>query len=288
MLDQQTYTLSWIMPFARQSLKGKGNFGFKHFANDLFEIMLQANVSGIERSQLGASLGERFQYDEIPLIIRQLVTEVFFHILHKGYAVPDPPDRHLNSPQMVRFNMTERGLIWANGEEPLPEDASRYMKFLRERVVNLDPIIEQYVIEALTAFERDSFFAAAVMLGAASEKALYLLAESLSLSFKEARKREKLDSLMVRRKLFDLLETIRRTILETTKAEVIPYKVSEGADSHLMSLCEAIRVQRNDAVHPMNATVSEASVRLLLHSFPYALSKSEELRAWLVAHPGSI
>jgi hypothetical protein len=52
----------------------------------------------------------------------------------------------------------------------------------------------------------------------------------------------------------------------------------------------------------MNAIVSEDSVRLLLQSFPYALSrpgdaiadtiantvKSEELRAWCVPNPGSI
>jgi hypothetical protein len=55
-----------------------------------------------------------------------------------------------------------------------------------------------------------------------------------------------------------------------------------------MSLYEAVRVQRNDAVHPMNAIVSEDSVRLLLQSFPYALSKSEELRAWCAANPGSL
>lgn len=55
-----------------------------------------------------------------------------------------------------------------------------------------------------------------------------------------------------------------------------------------MSLYEAIRVQRNDAVHPMNAQVSEASVRHSIQSLPYALAKSEEIRHWLTSNPGSI
>ena len=61
---------------------------------------------------------------------------------------------------------------------------------------------------------------------------------------------------------------------------------NEGSTTHLCSLYEAIRVQRNDAVHQMNAAVPEGSVRYLIQSFPYALGKTEEIRTWLV--PGTI
>jgi hypothetical protein len=47
-----------------------------------------------------------------------------------------------------------------------------------------------------------------------------------------------------------------------------------------MSLFEAIRVQRNDAVHPQNAMVSDLSVRLSYQAFPQTLAKVEELRSW--------
>jgi len=53
-------------------------------------------------------------------------------------------------------------------------------------------------------------------------------------------------------------------------------------------LFEAIRTQRNDAVHPMLAVVSASSVRLLLHSFSYALETTEKLRAWLDANPATL
>jgi hypothetical protein len=88
------------------------------------------------------------------------------------YIAPDAADSALNPPRLHMFRVTQRGSAWFQGEEPLPEDVAAYMKFLSQRVPVIDPIIDQYVTEALTAFEREAYFAAAVMLGAASEKAL--------------------------------------------------------------------------------------------------------------------
>jgi hypothetical protein len=186
------------------------------------------------------------------------------------------------------FNVTQRGMTWFQGKEPLPEDAERYLIFLHERVPAIDPIIEQYVVEALTAFDREAYFASAVMLGAASEKELYLLAEGVLLALKDPARQSKLKGLLDRRKLLELFESVRDTIRAAVTAKLLPYSDSEGSATHLLSLYEAIRVQRNEAVHPMNATVSEESVRLLLQAFPYSLSKSEDLRAWFLANPSSI
>jgi hypothetical protein len=288
-MAQDTYTLAWILPYVRQALRQTSNFEFRTYANALFAQLEQAQVPGVARFQLGQySGGQTYQYDAMPHELRALVSEAFFHIFHKGYIAPAAPDSHLNPPPLHMFNVTQRGRAWFQGKEPLPEDAEQYLKFLRERVPALDPIIEQYVIEALTAFDRAAYFASAVMLGAASEKELYLLAEAVFLALKDPKKQSKLRGLLDRRKLLELFETVRDTIHQGVAAKVIPYTDSEGSTTHLMSLYEAIRVQRNDAVHPMNAIVSEDSVRLLLQSFPYALSKSEELRVWCVANPGSI
>lgn len=128
------------------------------------------------------------------------------------------------------------------------------------------------------------------MVGAASEKAVYLLGTSLLNALKPSSRRTKLETALSKRQLFALLDYLRNTIedLSSTSSPAVPYSTSEGASAHLSSLFEAIRTQRNDAVHPMNATVSASSVRLLLHSFPYALSATEKLRAWLDANSGSL
>jgi hypothetical protein len=288
-MAQDTYTLTWILPYVREALKQTSNFNYETYANALFYKLEQAQVNGVAQDPRGSySGGGRFQYDAMPPRLRALVSEAFFHLFHKGYIAPQPPDSRLGQPPLYMFDVTGRGRAWFQGGEPLPEEAERYMKFLRERVPAMDPIIEQYVIEALTAFEREAYFASAVMLGAASEKELYLLAEAVHSALKDPAKHSKFKRMLDRRKLSELFEAVRDNIREAVTAKLLPYADSEGSTTHLMSLYEAIRVQRNDAVHPMNASVSEDSVRLLLQSFPYALSKSEELRAWFADNPGSI
>ena len=58
---------------------------------------------------------------------------------------------------------------------------------------SMDDVVEQYVTEALIAFERQAYFAAAVMLGAASEKALYILAEAMVDALKSQKAKQTLE-----------------------------------------------------------------------------------------------
>jgi hypothetical protein len=217
--------------------------------------------------------------------LKNATAEAWFYLFRNGYMAPAAPDDYLQAPNLYRLNVTHRGLAWFNGDGPIPEDADNYIAFLRGLVPTLDPVIEQYVIESLVAFNREACFAAAVMLGAASEKAIYFLAESLLGAFLDPKKREKLEALLKRRRLWDLLDTVAKLIHGVPN---LPYEVTEGSEPHLISLFEAIRVQRNDAVHPMNASVSADSVRMTILAFPHALAKAQELRSWFIGHPNSL
>lgn len=181
--------------------------------------------------------------------------------------------------------MTLRGLEWAKGNEPLPEDIAGYMKFLHDRIPNLDAVIEQYIADGLIAFERGAYFAAAVMLGAAAEKTIYLLGDAMLGALIIPKAKQTLEGHLNGRSLNSLFKFIREALDRNHKVNTIPY---DGSIPHLVSLFEAIRTQRNDAVHPTTGQVSADSVRLLTASFPYALSKTEELRAWLVANPQTL
>jgi hypothetical protein len=58
--------------------------------------------------------------------------------------------------------------------------------------VSVDAVIRQYVSEALNTYIRGTFFASAVMIGAASEKAIYMVAESLVPALQDVVKQETL------------------------------------------------------------------------------------------------
>jgi hypothetical protein len=291
-MSQTNYSVEQVLQLVRASFNEQmGDLSCEVFFQRLWRKLEAINDPGvIKPSPHQYHPGRAYLYDQAPYDLQAAANEAFFHLLNTGYVYPKPTGDYINFSRSEWYRWTERGLQWIKGAEPIPEEAAGYMKFLGEHVPTLDDVIQQYISEALTAFNRDAYFAAAVMVGAASEKAIYLLAASLLNALKPSRRRTTLEMVLNKRQLFALLDSVRKTIEDcsTGNPAPIPYSESEGAAAHLASLFEAIRTQRNDAVHPMNATVSASSVRLLLHSFPYALSTTEKLRAWLDANPASL
>ena len=292
-MSQTNYSVERILQFVRASFSEQmGDLSYQVFLQRLWKKLEAVGDSGvIKPSPNQAHPGRAYLYEQAPFALQATANETFFHMLNAGYAYPKPTGdffRHFSLSEWYLW--TERGLQWIKGAEPLPEESVGYMKLLKEQVPVLDSVIEQYIVEALTAFNRDAYFAAAVMVGAASEKAIYLLAASLLNAMKPSHRRGTLETTMSRRQLFPLLESVRKIIDECSagKSAPIPYSASEGASVHLASLFEAIRTQRNDAVHPMNATVSVSSVRALLCSFPYALGTTQRLRTFLDSNPASL
>jgi hypothetical protein len=282
-MPQPPYTVAWILPIVQREVKVRGNFEYRIFAQQLWQGLEKLKVEGVVRTPPErAHIGRLFQ--PIPQALQNVAAEAFWFLVRCGYISPVPGDDS-NNLNLHGYTVTERGLAWFDSSEPLPEDVAGYMKFLHDRVHNMDAVIEQYVAEALIAFERQAYFAAAVMLGAASEKALYLLADAMLGALKSQTSKQKLQDLLKGRTLNPLFTFIRDAFDRNRRTPNIPY---DGAITHLMSMFEAVRTQRNDAVHPTTGQVSADSVRLLMASFPYALSKCEELRAWLVANRQSL
>jgi len=288
-MTQVAFTVSGLLTFVRTSYRDSaGDLGYGVFMQRLFTEFEKARVPNIVRNSPHQAIYGVFQYSQAPYELRALAVEAFFHIVRSGYAVEKPTEDYINPPGSLTYRWTDRGLLWINGGDPAPEEAESYLKFLRARVPQLDSVIEQYAVEAVTAFERQANFAAAVMLGAASEKALYMLADALLDAFAQQKDKATLRGLLDKRSLLRLFEYVRDALSDAEKTKKIPYLVTEGSTTHLMSIYESVRVQRNEAVHPMNASVSANSVRLLLASFPFALEKLEVLRVWLVTNKGSL
>jgi hypothetical protein len=290
-MDRTNYSVERVLQLVRASFNEQmGELSCKVFFHRLWSKLESLNDPGVVKPSPHQYHPGPYMYDQAPYDLQAVAHEGFFYLLNAGYVYPKLTGDYTNFSRSEWYCWTERGLQWVKGAEPIPEEAAGYMRFLRTHVPTLDEVIGQYISEALTAFNREAYFAAAVMVGAASEKAIYLLAASLLSALKPSRRRTTLEAALTKRQLFVLLDCMRKTIEDCSASNPapIPYSVSEGASAHLASLFEAIRTQRNDAVHPMNATVSASSVRLLLHSFPYALETTEKLKAWLDANPATL
>jgi hypothetical protein len=283
------FSLSWILPFVRKSIRGHSTCSYDNFIWRLWEVLERAGVPGIVKTPPEkAHTLQPYVYTEAHHQLRFAAADAFSYMLQNGFIIPEPPNAPPLNLNQHMYAVTPRGSIWAADVEPLPEDASSYMAMFKNLVPNLDGVIEQYVAEALTTFDRRAYFATAVMVGAAAEKAIYLLAEAMLGAFADPTRKEKLERLMERRKLNALLQALEKAIHDVYVAKVLPFTVFDGVASHLVSLFEAIRIQRNDAVHPMNAAVSPDGVRLSLCALPYATKKIFDLRDWFMANPKSI
>jgi hypothetical protein len=286
------YSLSSLLPFVRQSLSGTAAYNkidFGNFVNRLWTVLSRAGVPGVHGKPptRGYDLAA-FDFDKSPQEMRYAAIEAFNYLQSAGYIMEIPegsiPGLFFNmntATRLTGFYVTERGAMWASGAEPVPEDSEVYMNHLRKRVPNLDPVMKEYVAEGLSAFVRGNYFSAAVMVGAAAEKAIYLLAASLKPALSDATKQGRLQNLTeTERSLKKLFDFVVSEIKSGISRKIIPYTVHEGAEAHLGSLIEAVRVQRNDAVHPQNAKVTPDSVSLSYQAFPAAVDKIEKLRDW--------
>lgn len=208
--------------------------------------------------------------------------EGYWYLVSNGYIVQGP--NNANPPNFAQVRLTELGREWALHSETVPEDQHGYLAALRAQVTTLDAVIEQYTEEALAAFTRQMYFAAAVMIGAASEKLVYLLMDALETSVIDPREKGAIKKTINERGLPTMFAKLQQHLTQARTKKLIPWSITEGAEIHLLSLQDAIRVQRNEAVHPLAGKVTPQTVRLSLASFPAACKKSYDLMGWFQAN----
>jgi hypothetical protein len=284
---QPEYNLSWILPYVRESLRGRGNLSFDGFIDGLWSVLERTGVGkGIEKTPIHQGCtGRQYNVDAAHPEIRNAATEAFYYLEQNRFILRPPLTNATAFLPHGQFMITIRGQEWANGVEPLPEDYNGYMN---QFDASVDAAVRQYVSESLNTYIRGTYFASAVMIGAAAEKAIYLLADSLVPALRDATKQATLNKRIGERKLERLFKFIEDTVVDGHNGGTIPYDVMEGTTRHLLSLFAYIKVQPNDAIHPMNFQVSADSVRFSLNAFPLAFKKVEALRQWCNTHPDSL
>lgn len=159
-------------------------------------------------------------------------------------------------------------------------DPEEYASVINSIVPAVDKVIKQYAIEGINCFRQRLFFASAVMFGAAAEKVILILLESIVRTETDHKTKAKMEKLLERPNLPEIFASIRDRLDSLIKTKTIPYSVHEGSIEYLLSLFEMIRVQRNDAVHPDIGEVNKTKVFLVIQTFPGALEVTYRLIKW--------
>lgn len=282
------YTLASILPFVRVGLRRvRLRFGFTEFVSTVWTALenTDARIKRDRPYNPGNPDNPEFRHADDPEDLKRAAIEAWLYLQRRGFAIPSAMSFPFNPADVRQLELTKRGREWVDGREPIPELAAEYLAALGAMVPTLDTTVKEYVEEGLGSFEHDRFRTAAVMIGAASEKALYMLADAMLGAISTQQSKDKFATPLRRRDLADLFDRMKRLIEKADALDGRPFEIFDGGQDHLVTLIKAVQVQRNNAVHPMNERVTVETVRLSYLAFPFALQKMEQLRGWFSINP---
>ena len=126
----------------------------------------------------------------------------------------------------------------------LIDDAHEVVNSLKEKIPNLDPVVEQYYLESLRTCQEGFYISSVICLGAASERAINCLAEAVIK--RDASYQADIDS---QRSISALTRYFSQNVNQIFKSITDPTFRSELRDK-LEGMARIYRLNRNDAGHP--------------------------------------
>lgn len=160
----------------------------------------------------------------------------------------------------------------ASGHDFNPYDPDGYIARLKKRIPHLDDIVLLYAMESLRSFNSECYLSALVMLGVASEKAFLLLAESFALWLPKGQSERFLAMVLNPKQNFLAKFSEFRKRIEPLKPS-LPPEFSDNMALTLDSVCDLIRIYRNESGHPTGKVADKGDAFITLQMFATYLQK---------------
>ena len=168
----------------------------------------------------------------------------------------------------IKSRIDDEVILWVDKPEEI-------VIALEQKVGSLDPVVRQYYLESLRAYQEGLYISSVICLGAASERAIHWLAESIeSYSQKYQAKIE------TRRKgnILSLTEYLSNTVIPDIFG--VDKKFEGELKDRLNGLGKLYRENRNEAGHPQTVNQSwlgEDQEILLIHFRRYITTICETI-----------
>lgn len=225
---------------------------------------------------------DRYLFDQVQMIMWQL--------LPQGILVWGLGGHKSNNDEYPFYRLTEHGkeIVKDSAAKPQPYDPDGFLKEFKRLVPDADPIVVDYLEEAVRAFNAACYKSAAVMLGAASEKLTLLLHEKFEDKITDPTKKAKFtkdsEGIAVSKK-FDALKN-RLDLMDGAKRFKDHHELRGTIRHDLPAVSEVIRRCRNDAGHPDIPTQTDPdTVFLNLRVFSEHARKLYELLHYFDTSP---
>ncbi len=253
-------TLSLILEYLKSNYSGQ----FVQVVDGVVELAVNKNlIKGRKLQHLGSEYRDFLEgtdKKDVPELIRQLM----WRLLLQDIIVFGKDESNPNWPW---YRVTGYGDKILQEQKMQPYDPDGFLREFRNDNSTVDPLIYEYLEEAVRTFNHDCPKAASVMLGAASEKAIIILYDIFLNAITNANKKNKFerDSNWTISSKFNVLQDRFQKMIAGKK---LSREIKEIIDSSFPSLFNLIRKHRNNAGHPeLFSDVSKDTIFLNLRIF---------------------
>ena len=199
---------------------------------------------------------------------KERLQNVVWDLILSRVLIPGTRDPSYNSGWPF-ITITDHGWDVIAAAGPVPYDPDGYLSALNSRASGLHSTIIRYIEESLATFRTSAYLASVVMLGAASEKLLSELCDSIAASIATPVTAQKFKQKINSKKMKERLDTVVGWC-RNHRTQLSPSWQNDEQIEVLEQLGHFIRKRRNDAGHPQD---------------PPAVPRHEEMYAWLVVFP---
>jgi hypothetical protein len=158
---------------------------------------------------------------------------------------PDSPLKNLL--EEAKENLSSGGLGLIN---ILPFEIDKFPETIKERIPECDGVIIKLIDEAIRAYKVDILTATAFLLGAASEKAVYLLIEAFGESIGDPKNKEGFKARIGKNKVISAKYEEFMASYKACKTKCPDPVISNDLEIILNALFHFYRITRNEVGHP--------------------------------------
>lgn len=243
------------------------------------EVAAVAHTKGLQVSDGMDAWRMNSMIPELHVNLRSPVWTIVWDMIIEGILRPGAADG--DKFELPYIHVTDYGRQVISGELT-PYDPTGYLKELKFRIPEIDPVIEKYIAEAAETLRRHCLLSSTVTLGCASEMAFLLLSDAYRAALKPIDQTayeasvEKTRGIKQHHQVF-MAEY--QKIVPKLKAELGTDWVT-GMEKSLDHVFSYFRQMRNNAGHPSGYTFTKEMVAAHLILFPSYLRHIYDLIKW--------
>ncbi len=185
-------------------------------------------------------------------LIADLVNQSLWRLVVQFVLVPGMNSSNRDWP-FFRLTASGKERIQKGQAQAEPYDPDRFLELFDAEVPGADHVVRVYFAEAVRAFNSDCPLSAAITMGAASEKAILLLADAFGGAIKDPQKRQDFEKEQRAAKFispkYEALKKALNLFVAARKPK-LPDPLPDCVRSEIPAAFELIRRLRNDAGHP--------------------------------------